>query len=165
MLTVTDSIYVRLTFEGVTGVTGSPLALGWITAFLLIALAPVTPQVEGTGPERRGYALALELLPYLPILGAVILFAAPHLHELDAFLLVLAAGLLVFVLFRQMLIIFENVTLTSWLEKEVAARTAELEGLGAIVNSSTDAIVGKTPEGVITSWNPGAERQYGVHGR
>lgn len=161
VLTVTDSIYVRLTFEGVTGVTGSPLALGWITAFLLIALAPLTPQVEGTGPDRRGYALALELLPYLPILGAIILFAAPHLHELDAFLLVLAAGLLVSVLFRQMLIIFENITLTSGLEKEVAARTAELEGLGAIVNSSTEAIVGKTPEGVITSWNPGAERQYG----
>jgi len=31
------------------------------------------------------------------------------------------------------------------LEDLVAARTAELEGLGAIVNSSADAIVGKTP--------------------
>ena len=32
ILTVTDSTYVRLTFEGVTGVTGSPLAVGWIGA-------------------------------------------------------------------------------------------------------------------------------------
>jgi two-component system sensor histidine kinase/response regulator len=62
VLTVTDSIYVRLTFDGVTGVTGSPLAVGWITAFLLIGLAPLTPQVESTGPDRRGYALSLELL-------------------------------------------------------------------------------------------------------
>jgi PAS domain S-box-containing protein len=33
--------------------------------------------------------------------------------------------------------------------------------LGAIVESSEDAIFGKTPGGIITSWNKGAERIYG----
>ncbi|MET3163809.1 UNVERIFIED_ORG: PAS domain S-box-containing protein [Arthrobacter sp. UYEF10] len=161
VLTITDSTYVKLTFDGVTGVTGSPLALGWIGAFLLIALAPLLPYAENPRPDRRAFALGLELLPYAPILVAVMMIAQPYVSEMSAFLLTVARLTVALILVRQVLIIIENLTLTTGLEQEVAARTAELEGLGAIVNSSSDAILSTTPDGVITSWNPGAQHQYG----
>jgi PAS domain S-box-containing protein len=50
------------------------------------------------------------------------------------------------------------------LEHQVEERTAQLRDLAAIVESSDDAIIGKDLEGVITSWNQGAERIYGYKG-
>ncbi|MFZ5449790.1 MAG: PAS domain S-box protein [Thermodesulfobacteriota bacterium] len=38
---------------------------------------------------------------------------------------------------------------------------AEHERLSAIITGSNDAIIGKTLEGIITDWNPAAERLYG----
>ncbi|UVJ40431.1 response regulator [Arthrobacter sp. CJ23] len=161
VLAVTDSVYVRLTFDGVTGVTGTPLAAGWVIAFLLIALAPLAPHAARFRKDLRVYTLALEMVPYIPVAGAVMASPVRSGRGLDQFLLVVGVSLLVMVVVRQVLMVLENVTLTSDLETKVAQRTAQLEGLGAIVNSSADAIVGQTPDGVITSWNPGAERIYG----
>ncbi len=160
VLAITDLAYMSFTLQGITGVTGSPLALGWVFAFLLVGLSPLLPEADSTRNDGRAYAAALELLPYLPVFSAVFFSRSRPIGE-DRILLVTGLVVIVFVIVRQVLIVVENVTLTRDLESKVAERTAELEGLGAIVNSSGDAIIGETPNGVITSWNPGAERIFG----
>jgi two-component system sensor histidine kinase/response regulator len=159
VLTITDSVFVRLTFDGVPGLTGTPLAVGWAVAFLLIALSTLPPKSGRSRADGRGYTLVLELLPYVPAAAAVVLAFANTF--IDPFLVYSGIAVLAFLLARQVLIVYENVTLTRDLEQKVAMRTGELAGLAAIVNSSADAIVGTDSEGVITSWNPGAEKLYG----
>lgn len=44
---------------------------------------------------------------------------------------------------------------------ELAAAARERELLAEIVQSSDDAIMSGTPDGTVTTWNPGAERLYG----
>ena len=47
------------------------------------------------------------------------------------------------------------------LEAQVASRTFDLAQLAAIVEHSQDAIISKTPNGIITSWNQAAENLLG----
>ncbi|MCX2746987.1 PAS domain S-box protein [Arthrobacter sp. MI7-26] len=56
---------------------------------------------------------------------------------------------------------FRDVTSRQLARDQAREALAQVEGLAAIVESSADAIIGMTPEGLITSWNPGAEKLYG----
>lgn len=124
-LAITDSIYVRLLADGQQDLIGTPLVLGWMAAPVLIGLATLVP-VSKQPHHAIDFGLAAQLVPYLPVAGAVVVLATVSLAD-DFFLLVTGVILLVLVTVRQVMIVYENVTLTQDLERKVSARTADLE--------------------------------------
>ena len=85
--------------------------------------------------------MGVHLIPYVPVLGALIVLTFSVITH-DAFVVAMATLLLIVVTVRQVMIVYENVSLTRDLEAKVAARTAQLTTLGSIVTSSSDAIIG-----------------------
>ena len=61
--------------------------------------------------------------------------------------------------------VIDGVVLTFLDITELKRMEKERERLAAIVDSSQDGIIGKTLDGVITSWNAGAEQMYGYSAR
>jgi PAS domain-containing protein len=164
LLTVTDSIYVSMQVAGQSGVTGTPLAAGWVGAFLLVAFAALVPPAA-EARRRRQFSLVQEVLPVVPVVAAAVVAAQTRFQDDAQILLVLGLVLLVLVAAQQVVRALEMVRLANGMEATINLRTTALRAaedrFGSLIESSDEAIVGKTVDGVVTSWNPAAERLYG----
>ncbi|MEO9221306.1 MAG: response regulator [Mycobacteriaceae bacterium] len=167
ILTICDSSFVALPLAG-GRIFGTIFQAGWVAAFLLIALATLVPAPRERVKLRRHFTVVQELLPYLPVLAAVIIlavFTPPIRLAANPFLTISGSLLLVVLIAQQVLVALEKVRLADDLESTVVLRTEQLRAADvrfrSLVQSSDDAIVGQTVEGLVTSWNPAAERLYG----
>ncbi len=164
LLALTDSIYVSQTAAGQTGTTGTPLMAGWVGAFLLIASAAAARTTAATSRQRQ-FTVVQELMPMVPVVGAVTVATQQTYDQADPFLLLSSVFVIVSLAAQQVVVALEKVRLANGLEETVEARTADLltveERFGSLVHSSDEAIFSKTVDGIVTSWNPAAERLYG----
>jgi diguanylate cyclase (GGDEF)-like protein/PAS domain S-box-containing protein len=165
LLTVTDSTFVSMTAQGQTGLTGTPLVLGWVGAMALIAVASHIRPKPARPATLRHLTVLQELLPALALTGAITLAIARALDHVDVFLVSNAVLLLLMFAAQQVIAVRNRVRLANELEETITRRTAELSSADArfrsMVDSSDDAIIGATPDSLVTSWNAAAERLLG----
>jgi len=135
LLTVTDSIFVSLLTAGEPTI-GTPLQAGWVGCFLLIALSTLIP-ARARQSRVRHFSVGQELLPYVPVLAAIVTVASvPEVQPSEPFLFWNGVAVLVVVILHQVMIAYEKVALAASLESRVEARTAEL------ASARNDALAG-----------------------
>ncbi|MEP7055851.1 MAG: PAS domain S-box protein, partial [Actinomycetota bacterium] len=147
--------------------SGLPVDLGWAAGFTLIAIAAtISGSSSSTGESGRTRRLGL-LAPYVAVVGTLVVEAARLLSgsPTDSFSIALLLGELCLVVFRQVLTMLENDSLTRNLESRVRERTERLatreRWFASLVHNSTDVILVLDPSGVIDFQTPSAERAFG----
>ena len=155
-LAVSDSAFAYLTQVGSYG-AGQLADTGWVIGYLVLALAAIRAPTTMRAQIRRGERT---LLPYLPMIAAIEIFAVrtvegKSLGEFER------AGFLFLVLclvVRQVLTLRENGSLTRGLEAKVQARTVELrhseQRLRSLVRNVSDVISVVSPHGEILYVSP-----------
>lgn len=137
--------------------------LGW-GAVALHRHAGELTQPPHTRSLRPAWSRLTALTAASLIPASVLLWQVLH-GNLQEVPVTAGAGLLLFVLvivrISALVHALETVLVQrSALEEAVAASTVELNRIASIVTSSSDAIVGLSLDGVVTSWNPAAEKLY-----
>jgi len=169
ILAGTDSTYVARTVHGGYA-PGTVLDLGWVLAFMAIAVSARVPlQVSevahdpGTSPPPT---LVQQLLPYAPIAfaGCAAMTSGAEEFRSGRFLWVsIVVG--VVVALRQIVVVAEHVALTRDLHSVVTKRTMELERREQwwreLVRNLSDIIIVLDPSGRITYCSPSVEAALG----
>lgn len=129
-LAVADSGFAYQTLND-TYTSGNVIDLGWTAGYLLLGLAALKPAESGDGSATRKRLTHLGIVvPYVPVFLALAIIAVKQGAAggmMDPLIRILAASIFGLVIVRQLITLFENISLNRNLEAKVEARTAELE--------------------------------------
>lgn len=144
-LALSDSTFAYLTESGSYG-SGSILDVGWISGFLLMAIAPVwcgvtSVRVVSERPSRFGL-----LLPYIPVAGALAVSVGYLVtrHSLDPLLMGIGLVIVATLAGRQALALLDS----------VAFGDEQIARFAALVRRSTDLITIVAADGTILYQSP-----------
>ena len=123
LLALADSGYAYLVATN-SYTTGNPIDLGWILAFGMLAVAPMTPGATVYKAQAASPSAAGTFLPYVPLGGAIALLAwqMANRHPVSGVETVLAVVIVFLVLLRQFLTVRDN----QLLARTLTARETEL---------------------------------------
>jgi PAS domain-containing protein len=163
-----SGLYVSLTLRGQGGLGGTPLVLGWVAAMVLVAAASQVRPSRARPVAVGHFTVLQELLPTIAMVGVLAIAVARRPTLGDVFRIGNAVVLLVLFAAQQLVAVIERVRLANGLQETIVAGTAELSLADArfrsLVESSDDAIISATPDGLVTSWNAAAQRLLGYCG-
>jgi len=165
VLAITDSVYTYRVLSGGYEI-GHLFDLGWVAAFVLIAVAAATPGRPSTSQERR-LTFIQEMVPYAPVGVAIAVAATSPLigPSSSQFLLWSGALALALATARQAVVVADKIALANGLEARVGERTAEVEEqrqfLSAVLDNLEEGVVACDADGNLTLVNEAVEDMYG----
>ena len=166
---VSDIGYAYLNLVEAYG-SGDTTDAGWFAGFGLILLAAAKPAGEDEklqpAADAAGQPVGI-LLPYLAVLAALfssVLWYAKTGHS-DVIVAYARSALILLIVGRQLLTLWENRDLTRTLEARVADRTAELfaseQRFHALVQHSSDVVSVLSPESDVLYQSESVQRVFG----
>jgi PAS domain S-box-containing protein len=148
---------------------GSIVDLGWISGYILLALAVWSRGVDasphGERPVESSPVLGTATMFTLFLIAAVVSLSDLHGGSLSTAAAILWLVVLLAVLARQILLIVDNERLRRILEQRVIDRSRSLQKVtqqsDLLVNSVGDGIYGVDVDGLVTFVNPAAAHALG----
>ena len=165
---VADVAFALLSADG-SFTFGSPVDVGWVGGYLMIALAARHRAASGSPVAPRpaeGSAVLGTTVTFCLFLGAALVRVAQSSNGVSWLSNLLWVVVLVAVVARQILVVADNESLLHGLERRVEERTAQLRALASerarTLESVADGIYGVDPDGRVTFVNAAGARTLGA---
>ncbi|KON73175.1 hypothetical protein M768_09530 [Cellulosimicrobium cellulans F16] len=165
---VADVAFALLSADG-TFTFGSPIDVGWVGGYLMIALAARHRTASGSpvaDEPAEGSAVLGTTVTFCLFLAAALVRVAQSSTGVSWAPNALWVVVLVAVVARQVLVVADNESLLHGLERRVEERTSQLRALASerarTLESVADGIYGVDPDGLVTFVNPAACRTLGA---